>query len=142
MQWLIYRDTSFASLLPSECTILVAQNRLEYRQSPIHNLTSFINRGIHHPTPPWKNHHYAWCWYAIPQITCYSDVSLAIYFLNFVSTIFRFSDFTGHRLTIESLSKRRFCQHGQQPEVSSVVIDGESWRQPFPFEIMNVKVID
>ena len=27
--------------------------------------------------------------------------------------------------TLESLSKRRFCQHGRQPEVSCVVIDGE-----------------
>ena len=26
---------------------------------------------------------------------------------------------------IESLSKRRFCQHGRQPEVSCVVTDGE-----------------
>ena len=26
---------------------------------------------------------------------------------------------------IESLSKRRFCQHGRQPEVNRVVIDGE-----------------
>ena len=25
----------------------------------------------------------------------------------------------------ESLSKRRFCQHGRQPEVNRVVIDGE-----------------
>ena len=38
---------------------------------------------------------------------------------------------------IESLSKRRFCQHGRQPEVSCVVIDGEWWRQPFLFEINN-----
>ena len=29
-----------------------------------------------------------------------------------------------HRI-VESLSKRRFCQHGRQPEVSCVVIDGE-----------------
>ena len=28
-------------------------------------------------------------------------------------------------LTLESLSKGRFCQHGRQPEVSCVVIDGE-----------------
>ena len=41
---------------------------------------------------------------------------------------------------LESLSKRRFCQHGRQPEVSCVVTDGEWWRQPFLFEIMNVKV--
>ena len=40
---------------------------------------------------------------------------------------------------IESLSKRRFCQHGRQPEVNRVVIDGEWWRQPFSFEITNVK---
>ena len=26
---------------------------------------------------------------------------------------------------LESLSKRRFCQHGRQPEVSCVVTDGE-----------------
>ena len=26
---------------------------------------------------------------------------------------------------IESLSKRRFCQHGRQPEVNRAVIDGE-----------------
>ena len=26
---------------------------------------------------------------------------------------------------IESLSKRRFCQHGRQPVVNRVVIDGE-----------------
>ena len=26
---------------------------------------------------------------------------------------------------IESLSKRRFCQHGRQPEVNRVVTDGE-----------------
>ena len=26
---------------------------------------------------------------------------------------------------LESLSKRRFCQHGRQPEVNRVVIDGE-----------------
>ena len=41
---------------------------------------------------------------------------------------------------LESLSKRRFCQHRRQPEVSWVDIDGEWWRQPFLFEIMNVKV--
>ena len=40
---------------------------------------------------------------------------------------------------LESLSKRRFCQHGRQPEVNRVVIDGEWWRQPFSFEITNVK---
>ena len=40
---------------------------------------------------------------------------------------------------IESLSKRRFCQHGRQPEVNRVVIDGKRWRQPFSFEITNVK---
>ena len=28
-------------------------------------------------------------------------------------------------LILESLSKQRFCQHGRQPEVSRVVIDGE-----------------
>ena len=28
-------------------------------------------------------------------------------------------------MSIESLSKRRFCQHGRQPEVNRVVIDGE-----------------
>ena len=28
-------------------------------------------------------------------------------------------------LSLESLSKRRFCQHGREPEVSWVVIDGE-----------------
>ena len=38
---------------------------------------------------------------------------------------------------LESLSKRRFCQHGRQPEVNLVVIDGEWWRQPFSFEINN-----
>ena len=27
--------------------------------------------------------------------------------------------------TIESLSRRRFCQHGRQPEVNRAVIDGE-----------------
>ena len=27
--------------------------------------------------------------------------------------------------SLESLSKRRFCQHGRQPEVSCVVIDVE-----------------
>ena len=42
-----------------------------------------------------------------------------------------------NRVLIESLSKRRFCQHGRQPEVSYVVIDGEWWRQPFLFEISN-----
>ena len=26
---------------------------------------------------------------------------------------------------VESLSKRRFCQHGRQPEVNRVVIDGK-----------------
>ena len=26
---------------------------------------------------------------------------------------------------LESLSRRRFCQHGRQPEVSRAVIDGE-----------------
>ena len=26
---------------------------------------------------------------------------------------------------IESLSRRRFCQHGRQPEVNRAVIDGE-----------------
>ena len=30
-------------------------------------------------------------------------------------------------------------ENGRQPEVSCVVIDGEWWRQPFSFEIMNVK---
>ena len=39
--------------------------------------------------------------------------------------------------SLESLSKRRFCQHGRQPEVSCVDIDGEWWRQPFLFEINN-----
>ena len=38
---------------------------------------------------------------------------------------------------VESLSRRRFCQHGRQPEVSRAVIDGEWWRQPFSFEINN-----
>ena len=28
-------------------------------------------------------------------------------------------------LLLDSLSKRRFCQHGRQPEVNRVVIDGE-----------------
>ena len=28
-------------------------------------------------------------------------------------------------ISIESLSRRRFCQHGRQPEVSRAVIDGE-----------------
>ena len=28
-------------------------------------------------------------------------------------------------MTLESLSKRRFCQHGRLPEVNCVVIDGE-----------------
>ena len=28
-------------------------------------------------------------------------------------------------MSLESLSKRRFCQHGRQPEVNRVVIDGE-----------------
>ena len=32
-----------------------------------------------------------------------------------------------------------FCQHGSQPEVNRVVIDGECWRQPFSFEITNLK---
>ena len=40
---------------------------------------------------------------------------------------------------IESLSRRRFCQHGRQPEVNRAVIDGEWWRQPFSFEITNAK---
>ena len=38
---------------------------------------------------------------------------------------------------IESLSRRRFCQHGRQPEVNRAVIDGEWMRQPFSFEINN-----
>ena len=42
-------------------------------------------------------------------------------------------------LSLESLSKRRSCQHGRQPEVIRVVIDGERWRQPFTLEITNVK---
>ena len=44
---------------------------------------------------------------------------------------------TEARISIESLSKRRFRQHGRQPEVRCVVIDGEWWRQPFLFEINN-----
>ena len=40
-------------------------------------------------------------------------------------------------IIIESLSRRRFCQHGRQPEVNRAVIDGEWWRQPFSFEISN-----
>ena len=40
---------------------------------------------------------------------------------------------------MENLSKRRSCQHGRQPEVNRVAINGEWWRQPFSFEIMNVK---
>ena len=28
-------------------------------------------------------------------------------------------------VVLESLSKRRFCQHGRQPEVNRAVIDGE-----------------
>ena len=43
------------------------------------------------------------------------------------------------KLLLESLSKRRFCPHGRQPEVNRVVIDGEWWCQPFSFEITNVK---
>ena len=50
-----------------------------------------------------------------------------------------FVPWVGEHLLIESLSKRRFCQHGRQPEVNRFVIDGEWWRQPFPFEITNVK---
>ena len=42
-------------------------------------------------------------------------------------------------MVIESLSRRRFCQHGRQPEVNRAVIDSEWWRQPFSFEITNVK---
>ena len=42
-------------------------------------------------------------------------------------------------LILESLSRRRFCQHGRQPEVNRAVINGEWWRQPFSFEITNVK---
>ena len=38
---------------------------------------------------------------------------------------------------LESLSRRRFCQHGRQPEVNRAVIDGKWWRQPFSFEINN-----
>ncbi len=38
---------------------------------------------------------------------------------------------------IESLSKRRFWQHGRQPEVNQAVVDGEWWRQPFLCEIKN-----
>ena len=38
---------------------------------------------------------------------------------------------------LESLSRRRFCQHGRQPEVNRAVIDGEWMRQPFSFEINN-----
>ena len=38
---------------------------------------------------------------------------------------------------LESLSRRRFCQHGRQPEVNRAIIDGEWWRQPFSFEINN-----
>ena len=45
----------------------------------------------------------------------------------------------GLLLSIESLSRRRFCQHGRQPEVNRAVINGEWWRQPFSFEITNVK---
>ena len=39
--------------------------------------------------------------------------------------------------SLESLSRRRFCQHGRQPEVNRAVIDGEWWCQPFSFEINN-----
>ena len=40
---------------------------------------------------------------------------------------FRIGYITGRnqRFTIESLSRRRFCQHGRQPEVNRAVIDGE-----------------
>ena len=41
------------------------------------------------------------------------------------------------KILLESLSRRRFCQHGRQPEVSRAVIDDEWWRQPFSFEINN-----
>ena len=34
------------------------------------------------------------------------------------------SSYIRHEI-IESLSKRRFCQHGRQPEVNRVVIDGK-----------------
>ena len=40
-------------------------------------------------------------------------------------------------MTIESLSKQRFCQHGHLPEVNCAVIDGKRWHQPFSFEINN-----
>ena len=44
----------------------------------------------------------------------------------------------GWTLILESLGKRRFCQHWQQPEVSCVIIiNGEWWRQLFVFEIDN-----
>ena len=38
---------------------------------------------------------------------------------------------------LESLSRRRFCQRGRQPEVNRAVIDGQWWRHPFLFEINN-----
>ena len=31
----------------------------------------------------------------------------------------------GFTMPLESLSRRRFCQHGRQPEVNRAVIDGE-----------------
>ena len=37
------------------------------------------------------------------------------------------------------LKQATFCQHGRQPEVNRVVVDGEWWRQSFSFEITNVK---
>ena len=50
--------------------------------------------------------------------------------LNFLANKFdrngRFVEAQVIRTIVESLSKRRFCQHGRQPKVSCVVIDGVS----------------
>ena len=59
------------------------------------------------------------------HLFCYSELTIR----------FRARDF--YDVIIESLSRRRFCQHGRQPEVNRAVVDGEWWRQPFSFEINN-----
>ena len=49
-------------------------------------------------------------------------------YYNRLKTYDGYTDSVSDQRTLESLSRRRFCQHGRQPEVNGAVIDGERWR--------------
>ena len=87
------------------------------------------------------------CWFAVQNYAKRSFSRLKMLVIHVWYMIFNYIIIRVHSafslvascVLLESLSRRRFCQHGRQPEVNRAVIDGEWWRQPFSFEITNVK---